>query len=83
MRSGYLRNSGVDLFKIFEFSIPEFSPPEFGTPESRSLISGITDKTYRVSGSYPRRILSKNSLLFLVALSLPSRNSVASSSSIG
>ena len=73
MRSGYLRISGVDLSKIFEFGIPESSFP----------ISGITDETYRVSGSYPRRMLSKNSLLFLVALSLPSRNSVASSSSIG
>src|SRR5262245_40845605 len=32
---------------------------------------------------YPRRIESKNSLLFLVALILSSRNSIASSSSIG
>ena len=38
MRSRYLRNSGVDLSKNFEF----------GIPESRFPISGITDETYRV-----------------------------------
>ena len=82
-RSGYLGNSGVALFKVLETGIFKFSIAEFSTPESGFPISGITDETYRASGCYPRRMLSKNSLLFLVALSLPSRNSVASSSSIG
>ncbi len=74
MRSRYLRNSGVDLSKIFEFGIPE---PRFRFRESRMRLIASAGLIY------PRRMLSKNSLLFLVALSLPSRNSVASSSSIG